>query len=350
MAAGGSDKQAAESWPQLAHYDRLMIVKPSSLGDVVHALPAVALLKQRFPQLRVSWLANTEWMPLLEGSQVVDEVVEFPRRSFRGLRGKRVFLNWVHQFALQGRRAQGRELVIDFQGLLRSGIVSRLRGGREVLGMTDAREGARTFHRWRVPVKPEAHAVDRYLAVVEALSGAVDRSALPWELPEGRPPIGWPEGKRPLVLHPYSRGAGKALDQAQVAGLLRRWKGHAVVLAGRAEETLRLPGDWPGVVDLTNQTTLPELIWLLRQAACVVSVDSGPMHISAAVNPRTLGIHRWSDPRRVGPYAAACRVWKAGRIDSRSKLTDVECATDAPVDETALDQIAQWALTTAAWA
>jgi ADP-heptose:LPS heptosyltransferase len=84
-----------------------------------------------------------------------------------------------------------------------------------------------------------------------------------------------------------------------------------VVLVGRSEETV-LPAD--GIENLLNRTSLAELIWLIRRAAFVVSVDSGPMHIAAALTSRLISIHTWSDPAKVGPYQPDAWVWKSGRL------------------------------------
>ncbi len=80
----------------------------------------------------------------------------------------------------------------------------------------------------------------------------------------------------------------------------------------------------------------------MRRAKFCISVDSGPMHIAAAVNPRTLGIHTWSDPRKVGPYPPGVHVWKTGRIAKRGEFTAAECLGDASVDDAAAQDIGAW--------
>ena len=96
-------------------------------------------------------------------------------------------------------------------------------------------------------------------------------------------------------------------------------------------------------MDLTNETDLAELIWVLGQAAKVISVDSGPMHMAAAVNPNVLGIHTWTDPRKVGPYPDTAVVWKAGRIAARAALSAEENVTTARCERVDLRAIAEWA-------
>jgi ADP-heptose:LPS heptosyltransferase len=132
-----------------------------------------------------------------------------------------------------------------------------------------------------------------------------------------------------LLLHPYSRGAGKSLTQEAIQALCDCMAPHKVVLAGKHAAPPPIQGSH--VTSLINQTSLPELIWLLKNARACVSVDSGPLHIAAAVQPRTLGIHTWSNPRQVGPYPPSARVWKAGRIAERHEFNDDEVATDKGV-------------------
>jgi heptosyltransferase-1 len=333
---------AAEPAADLARFRSVLIVKPSSLGDIVHALPAVAALRETMPGAVFRWLANREWTPLLEGAPVVDEVIPFPRRDFRGSGLLLRFPGWLRGWRRLPREEP--ELVVDLQGLLRSGIVSRARGANWVAGMSDSREGARFFHDQRVAVDPGAHAVDRCLAVARALGAPTPApGAVEFPLPAGRRPAGWPAGARVVALHPFSRGRGKALSADALGALIRALGGAPVVLLGVNPDPLpfALP---PTVTDLTGRTTLGELIWCLREAAAVISVDSGPMHLAAAVNPRALGIHTWSDPRQVGPYPASAVVWKAGRIAPWRELPAGVCETTEHPGPAAAAKIAAWAL------
>ncbi len=323
----------------LSGYRSLTIIKPSSLGDVVHALPAVAALRAAMPQACLRWLVNPEWAPLLAGNGLVDAIVPFPRKTFRGLSGGFKAARWMLQWRRLPRERP--ELVVDFQGLLRSGLAARLRGGERVIGLSDAREGAAWLHHERVAVDANSHAVDRCLALPRALGVSVPAEPA-FPMPAGSPPSGWPgvDPAQIIVLHPYSRGAGKSMPDDCLRLLLEKLAPRPVVVVGQGGP---LPLHAPHVTNLCGRTTLPELVWCLRHAGCVVSVDSGPMHIAAAVNPaRTLGLHTWSDPRRVGPYPAASWVWKAGRIAHRHHLSAAECLASQPLDDAAARQIADW--------
>jgi heptosyltransferase-1 len=304
--------------PDLRDFRSALIVKPSSLGDIVHTLPAVHAIKTAHPHLTLRWIAKPEWLPLIEGSPDVDTVVPFPQKTFRGLSGATRMARWVREWNQAERELP--EVVLDFQGLLRSGLICLSRGSHPVIGLSDAREGACRFYDHIVPVDAGAHAVDRYLELPRALG--IEPASIHFSLPEGQ---AW-QGKLPdrfVLVHPYSRGAGKSLDHACLQALCDQLSALSVVVVGVQRHALPVQGGH--VLDLTNQTSLAQLIWLMRRAQAVVSVDSGPMHIAAAVNDATLGIHTWSDPRKVGPYNPAAWVWKAGRLARRDKLSELEC-------------------------
>ncbi len=267
---------------------------------MVHTLPAVAAIKARWPASRLTWLVNPEWVPLLEGNPHVDEVAIFPRGEFRGLKGWTKIPAWARAMA-----ARKVDLVVDFQGLLRSALIARLCRGGEVAGLSDAREGARFFYDRVAPVQGVAHAVDRYLRLAAEV-GATIPAQLEWPLPAGTPPAGFDANEPFVLLHPFSRGAGKSLTPAQVREACTALAPRRVVIAGRTDERVEAV---PNAIDLLNRTTLGELIWLIRRADFVISVDSGPMHIAAALTSRLLSIHTWSDPAKVGPHHPEAWVW-----------------------------------------
>ena len=310
--------------PDLRDFRSVLVVKPSSLGDIVHTLPAVHAIKTSFPHLQLRWIAKPEWLPLIEGSPDVDQTIPFPQREFKGLRGAGRLASWTRLWNATPRELP--EMVLDFQGLLRSGLISKTSGSSPILGLSDAREGAHRFYDHTVPVDASAHAVDRYLELPHWLGACID--PVVFSLPPGD---AWP-GRLPdrfVLLHPYSRGAGKALDHAELQVMCDALAPAPAVIVGVSRDVPNITGGH--VLNLTNQTSLAELIGLMRRAAAVVSVDSGPMHIAAAVNDATLGIHTWSDPRKVGPYNPEAWVWKSGRIARRSEFSAVECGQSGAV-------------------
>jgi len=282
---------------------RILILKPSSLGDIVHTLPSVAALRAKFPGAQVTWMVNPEWAPLLEGNPHLNDTLIFPRADFRGPPGWLRFARWRREL----KKQTPPDLILDFQGLLRTALVACAFRGVPVYGLSDAREGAHLAQTRTVPVDPKAHAVERYLALAAA-TGATLAGPPEFILPAGDRPAAEIPAEPFLVFHPFSRGRGKSLSPEAVAAFCRAI-GHPVVIVGRSNETLSdLP---PNVTNLLDKTSLAELLWFLRRAAFVVSVDSGPMHLAAAVTDKLLAIHTWSDPCQVGPYRPGAHVWKA---------------------------------------
>lgn len=316
------------SHPKIEAPQSILILKPSSFGDIIHTLPAVARLKTAWPSCRFSWLVNPEWAPLLTENPDVNEVILFPRQTFRGWAGPSQFLRWCHTTVV-GRKPT---LALDFQGLLRSAFIGRLSGPRTLYGMADAREGARWIYDRVAPVPTGVpHAVERYLSLAETVLQSLghhdDTSVEPplrFPLPEGDPPRVETERLRGgfILLHPFARGAGKSLTRPQIEEFCRWLAPRQVVLVGRRGDCRF---DVPSTtVDLCDGTTLTQLIWVMRRASCVVSVDSGPSHLAVALGRPLVAIHTWSDPRRVGPYRDDAWVWKNGCLLPMAQMRSQE--------------------------
>jgi len=292
---------------------RILLVKPSSMGDVLHALPVVSAIHAHWPQTELRWLIQPVWRSLVEGHPGVADTILFPREKFRGPSGWILSLGWLRTL-----RDWKPDLAIDLQGLLRSGLFSRISGAGEVIGLSDAREGARFLIGRKARVNPADHAVFRNLAVLDLLG--IPRPDRPeFLLPPGKLPDGFSTDTPFVVLHPYSRGEGKSLTPALVNAFIRGASARVVVV-GRGVPLENLPSN---AEDWTNRTDLTALIAILRSASFIVSTDSGPMHLAAALQPaRTLAIHLWSDPLKVGPCFPESMVWKNGRVAAVAGLDD----------------------------
>ena len=296
------------------HRKKILIIKPSSLGDIVHTLPAVAAIRDANPDAEITWVINPEWAPILRGNRDVDHVHIFPRGEFTGLGAPRSLLPW-----LKKTRAMRPDIAIDFQGLLRSALIAKVSGAKEIWGMSDGREGSRFFYHHRAKVNRKEHAVERYLKLAEA-TGANIGEALRCPLPTGDHLPRFDEHPPFILLHPFARGNRKSISSDVIEAFCHAFAPARVVVVGRSNRKLNSPDN---CVELTNQTTLLELIRLIRAAHFVISVDSGPMHIAAAITDRLISIHNWTNPRRVGPYNAEAWVWKNGDL---IRVADLENA------------------------
>lgn len=289
----------------------ILIIKPSSLGDIIHTLPAAALIRDAYPEAQITWVINPEWAPLLRGNRCIDHVHIFPRAELAGFGWLQHLLPWLRQ---TGRLRP--DAALDFQGLLRSALIGRISRPREFYGMSDAREGANLLYQHAAQVDRSAHAVERYLKLVETFGVPIKRP-LRFPLPTGDDVPRFDHEEPFVLLHPFARGGRKSLSDLAVEKFCRDLAPHRVVLVGLTKRDLPTPDN---CINLLNHTSVLQLIWLIRHARFVISVDSGPMHIAAALTDRLVSIHTWSDPRKVGPYNENAWVWKNGALTRVANL------------------------------
>lgn len=338
---------------------RVCLIKPSSLGDVVHALPVLSALKRRWPGARFSWVINAGLTGLIEGHPDLDEPIPFDRGSIGGSpRGLARFATF-----LGGLRRRRFDLTVDLQGLLRSGLMAGATGARTRVGLAEAREGATLFYTDRVATGGKAvHAVDRLLAVVSALGGDptspdfVAPGGSPDERARARAILAAVPGPR-LVLNVGARWLTKRWPPGRFAEVARR----AVVDRGAGLVAVGAPEDRPLVdallgalsplpcLDLCGRTTLPGLAALAGEADVFLSNDTGPLHLAAAAGARVVGVYTCTSPGRTGPYgskalAVSSCVWCAPsyvktcpRLDCMTELTPdrVWAAVAAQLDDLA---------------
>lgn len=283
----------------------LLLIKPGSMGDVIHALPVASAIRRAWPDAFLTWVVDPRWAPLLEGNPAVSRIRLFPRQGFRGPVGWVRAIRWYS--ALGGLRP---DFVVDLQGLLRSALMARCCRGKVAVGLSDAREGAGFFYHRIAKTVPDEHAVFRYLRCLSLL-GIAGPEHREFFIPSGTAPS-LPPGC--IVLHPFARGAGKSMDAGAIRAFVTEIQAKSrrrVVIVGVGDPPASLP---VGVIDLTGKTSLAELIGILRSARFVVSVDSGPMHLASAIGVPMLGVHTWSDPRLVGPFDKGAWIWQGGGI------------------------------------
>jgi len=289
---------------------RILIIKPSSLGDVVHALPTVNLVRRRFPSATITWLINDELASLLKKDcPIIDGVIAFPRREF----GKPWKLARALKF-LRRLRAERFDLVIDLQGLLRSGIMTWATRAPRRIGLSDAREGSRFFYNEIVQV-PRAHAVERYLLAARHLGAEAGPVEFP--LPSAAPDITYvdellPKARPLIAVNPSARWETKLWGDDRFAALIKKLPRERVVLTGSAADAARLEKLAQGCVNLAGRTDLAQLAEVCRRCAVVITNDSGPMHLAAAVGTPVIAIFGPTDPALTGPYGKGHIVLRSG--------------------------------------
>ncbi len=289
---------------------KILILKPSSLGDVVQALPVLRLLKLHLPKAEIYWWIDASLASLLDGDPDLTGVVRFERRRWVQPR------HWPEMMeSIRWMRSCGFDWVIDLQGLLRSAAFGWLARGDFLVGLDDSREGANAFYDLAVPrPSPLTHAVDWYLAVLKKLD-VPTHSPFIWLAPQPRIATAmearWPQkSARWIVLQPGARWANKRWPAGHFAKLVqelacRDSSLHFAIIGSASESPLgkAVQEACPGrSLNLCGQTTLPEMVEWIRRSTLLVTNDSGPMHVAAALNRPVVALFGPTDPRRTGPY------------------------------------------------
>ena len=308
-------------------FKRILLIKPSSLGDVIHALPVLHGLRRRYPRAHLAWLVSVTCRGLIDVHPEIDEIVPFDRRYYgrmlRSPAAAAAFFGFVR--ALRARRF---DCVIDLQGLFRSGFLTRATGAGVRIGFANAREGAPLAYTHRIPAgPPDEHAVDRNYRVAAMLGFADVPIAFPLHVqPAARKHVASllaasdvnPAGPY-AVLTPGARWETKlwpAAKMAEMADELYRRHDLHVVVAGAPDEmaicaAVERAATRP-VANVCGKTGLAELVALIDGAALLVSNDSGPMHIGAALGRPVVGLFGPTNPDRTGPYSPTARVVQRG--------------------------------------
>jgi heptosyltransferase I len=278
----------------------LLIIKPSSLGDIVHALQVATSLKAQVDGLRISWVVREIFAPIVRACEAIDQVYVFERKG-----GAKSFLKLMKEL----RKTQF-DYVFDMQGLLRSGLMTSRTRAKKKVGRSDAREFSGMFYNVKVPLPTDgkrSHALEILLQFCPVLGAKpelrgtlkfreVDSLNLRFADARG--------GGKPVVMFVDSRRAEKCWNgfKQLTELILREEKNRKVVWAGSSYVHDR--GAFPAsqFFNLTGNTSLVSLPALVKRAEWVIANDSGPMHLAAALGVRVLGIFGPTDPRLFGPY------------------------------------------------
>jgi len=289
---------------------KILILKPSSLGDVVQALPVLRLLKRHRPASQIFWWIDSNLAPLLENDPDLTGIVGFERRRWAAPR------HWPEMFrSVRWLRQQNFDWVIDLQCLARSGAFAWLANGQFLIGLDEVREGARGFYDQAVRrASFHTHAVDWYLAVLPHL-GIPVHNHFSW-LPD-RPEIAsvvrskWQTGDvRWIAIQPGARWPNKRWPVEYFAELVRFLaqsfsNARFAILGSKEDKSL---GGFISRVEpercfnLCGQTSLPEMVEWLRLCDLMITNDTGPMHVAAALGKPLVALFGPTEPRRTGPY------------------------------------------------
>ena len=301
---------------------RILIVRMSALGDIVHALPVLAALGRAWPSARVDWIVDEAYAPILSLAEGLHRRVIVRARtsheshqavSFAGATG---LLSAVRHL-----RAQRYDAALDLQGLIKSAVWARLSGAARVIGFDRAhlREPmAAAFYSETVVPLEAPHVIQKNLSILKALGLAPGPVELPLHPSAGAATVdaiaaaGGP--RQYVILNPGAAWPNKRWPAArfgELAAKLRAETGlRALVTWGPDERALAesVAAASAGAAALAPPTAIADLAVLMRDAALVVSGDTGPLHIAAAMGAPLVGLYGPTWPERNGPWHADDRV------------------------------------------
>lgn len=306
---------------------KILIVKLSSLGDVIQTLPILQPLKKRYPKANVTWLVEKEAAELLIDHPLIDNVLISQKN--RWLKEWVSYRKWPQLFRelfdfIKKLRADTYDLIIDFQGLLKSGILVGICRGKQKLGFYPGREKSHIFLNEKILYPdPPIHAVQRYLYLLESLGCSCPylEFFIPIRQVHRDKVMNFFHDKKitpddPIVLlHPGTRWKTKLWEEEKWATLgdwLQKKNGAQVIFTGSKEDfpliqricgTMKLPG-----INTAGEWGLKELAFLQRQAKVIITPDSGPMHLAAAMATPVIALFGPTEPALTGPFGNIHRI------------------------------------------
>lgn len=354
-------------------FSRILLIKPSALGDVVHTIPLLVKLRARYPSARIDWLITPENAEIVRHHPALSNVLLFARREFskRGQRSRAVlsFADLLKQI----RRAKY-DLVIDMHGQVRSALFALISGARVRIGFDrpikfsrtvsaehdlknvpnrgwrGAREGSWVAYTHRIPIPTlDVHAIDRYLWAAQLLGlddGPPDLAI--YFSPETTAKVqrlleehGIPQSTPLVVLVPGTIWETKHWPVERFAGVARQFlrDGFAVVLAGTKRDAARcrqIAAAAPGTCDLCGKTTPADLAALIERAEVAVTNDSGSMHVAASLGKPMVSVFGPTNPVHIGPYQ---RPESVVRVNLSCSPCNFRRLSQCPFDHACMKQV-----------
>jgi heptosyltransferase-1 len=295
--------------------ERILIVRPSALGDVCRSVPVLASLRAAYPNARIDWLVQDAFAPAIAEHPALNGVVSFPRRAF-GQDLRRLKIGKVLAWLGELRKARY-DLVIDCQGLARSGLFTWWTGAGRRIGYSNAAELAWLGYMSRLYVNLDVHAVDRMLRLVEHAGVKAVRDMRLYAPAKDRERIAADAelGGSYVVVAPTSRWAGKRWPEERFSEAISRLLelganggvGRVVVVGSQGERAqcgslIELAGRDARVVDRIGKTSVGELMAIVERSAVVLCNDSAVLHMAVGFDRPAVALYGPTDVRRVGPY------------------------------------------------
>jgi heptosyltransferase-1 len=312
---------------------RILVVKLSSLGDLFHALPAVHTFRTRM-NAEIDWVTQPEYVELVQCFTDVSRVLPYPRQRF-----------WREGTSFRRNlRGNQYDFAVDFQGLLKSALVTVLARADRRIGPSNHREGSQfLYHEVARPRDSGRHAVHQALDICSTLDLDPPDPSFPVHFPSIPLETAHPR----IALVPCSRWASKnwaPVHFIELARLLIDQFGASVYLVGGPDNQSRnvcgrIAGAVPDIHNECGNTTLPQMGGLLSAMDLAVTVDTGPMHVATATGTPVVAVFGLTDPERTGPFGPKHRVVRAPGLEGRSPVGHYRAADSTVINRIAVEDV-----------
>jgi len=303
---------------KLNEINKILIIKPSSLGDIIHSLPTLVELRKLYPESYIAWVIFTHFAEILYGNQYLNEIILWNRYS-----GPIEFINMMKYI-----RDKHFDLVIDLQGLARTALISFYSGAKYKLGVPGLKELSYLFIKEVGPYSKSQHAIERNLTIIRFLGYEPNSKLFPINISPGDEQYAKSflsknryNFKKNLVGISPSAGIKQKMWEpekfASIANKLIETYDCYIIIFGTekdiniAEKIIELIRNKNNVINAINKTSLKQLCALIKFCSIFIGNDTGPLHIAAALNVPTIGLYGPSNPEQLGPYNKnSTFIWK----------------------------------------
>lgn len=284
---------------------KILIVKPSALGDIVHSLPFLNAVSKKFPDAKIDWVVARGLDPVLNNHPMINKLWIIDKGNWKKLSQIKTTVKELKQLAADLKNEKY-DLAIDLQGLMRSGLITKMTGSKYRVGYKEAREGASVFYTHKVPCKwKEMHAIDRYLKVAEYIGCDIKKVEHVFTDFDQDPLIISELPKEYIVMAPSAGKEANRWPASRFGQLAAQLPFPTVAVSSQADASVvdELVANSKGkAISLAGKTSIMELAAVIKKAKFFISNDTGPMHIAAALNVPVFAIFGPANPEKTGPY------------------------------------------------
>ena len=299
-------------------YKNILLIKMSSLGDILHTLPFAAALRELYPNAKISWLVHPQFAGFVPDPPVIDEVIYFDKVKFKkmGFSEKLTYYSEMKELL----HSKHFDLVIDMQGLFKSAVLAAISGCSNRIGYCEMREGSGFISKAITGSHAKDHVIERYLDVARHLGAKVESlEDIKFPMPDLTKETASVKTKLTdkglsgdyMVIVPGARWKTKEWPVEHYAALAKKIvaTGMYVVLAGGPDDAskgakIKELSESDMVIDMTGQTSLRELAALIKDCKVYISADTGPLHFAAALKKPLVAMYGPTLADRTGPYGS----------------------------------------------